>query len=174
MNNGEFAGAISHCAKECSEELSRQWTNTEGKALATALLCRSGVFDIRWRPQRAQRLKYRIQCDRLRAGRGHAFFIGDLQLPNVVFPAAENFYLLISREVIVFHDLFGLFENRAWVKQGFFYVNHACLRWWLMLIHVFIAVADCPGIMQIASGASILSISDSLIEKFSCAVSADR
>src|SRR5688572_8721163 len=69
-------GAISHCAKECSEELSRQWTNTEGKALAAALLCRSGVFDIRWRPQHAQRLKYRIQCDRLRAGRGHAFFIG--------------------------------------------------------------------------------------------------
>jgi hypothetical protein len=41
-----------------------------------------------------------------------------------------------------------------------------------MLIHVFIAGADWPGIVQIASGASILSMSDSLIEKFSWAVSA--
>jgi hypothetical protein len=92
--------------------------------LTAALFGRRGVFDIRWRAQRAQRLEHRIQSHRLRAGPSHTFFIGDLQLPDVEFPSVENFDLLIASEIVVLHDLLGLFESRGRVEQRFFYVDH--------------------------------------------------
>ena len=66
--------------------------------LAAALFGRRGVFDVRWGAEGTQRLQHGLQCDGLGAGRSHAFFVGDLQLSHVVFPAVENFDLLVPRE----------------------------------------------------------------------------
>ncbi len=76
------------------------------------------MLEIGTRIQRAERLQHPIQKIRVLLA-SHVLFFGDLKFERVVFPATQDFDLLLASQLVPLKHIFGTTEDSRWVQHCF-------------------------------------------------------